>query len=54
MGVKLQGLLEEIENARGEMVRIASDSSLGNHRVIEASMRLDFLINKYFSLMGRS
>jgi hypothetical protein len=53
MGVELEGLLEEIENARCEMVRFASDTSLENHQVLATSIRLDSLINKYFSLMGR-
>jgi hypothetical protein len=53
MGVELNGLLEEIENVRHEMVRSAADTSLRNQHVLETSIRLDSLINKYFSLTGR-
>lgn len=53
MGGQLHGLVEEIENCRQEMVRFAADTSLRNKQVLETSIRLDSLINKYFSLTGR-
>ncbi|MEH7120683.1 aspartyl-phosphate phosphatase Spo0E family protein [Neobacillus vireti] len=47
------GLLEEIENQRNDMVRLASETSLSHHKVIEASKRLDRLLNKYHLLLAR-
>ena len=53
MGLELNGLLVEIENVRQEMVCFAADTSLRNQQVLESSIRLDSLINKYFSLTGK-
>ncbi|MEH7546091.1 MULTISPECIES: aspartyl-phosphate phosphatase Spo0E family protein [Bacillaceae] len=48
-----RGLLEEIEIQRNDMVRLASETSLSNHKVIEASKRLDCLLNKYHLFLYR-
>lgn len=53
MGRQLHGLVEEIENVRQEMVLFAAESSLRDQQVLETSIRLDSLINKYFTLTGR-
>jgi hypothetical protein len=50
MGGQLHGLVEEIENCRQEMVRLATETSIRNKQVIETSTRLDLLLNKYYSL----
>jgi hypothetical protein len=51
MGV--QKLLQDIEECRKEMVQLASRTSLSSHRVIEASTRLDSLLNKYSNLVEK-
>jgi hypothetical protein len=48
MGV--QELLHDIEKCRKEMVQLASRTSLSSDHVIEASTRLDSLLNKYNNL----
>ncbi|PLS10384.1 aspartyl-phosphate phosphatase Spo0E family protein [Neobacillus cucumis] len=50
MSAPFHGLLKEIEIQRNDMVRLASETSLSNHMVIEASKRLDSLLNKYHVL----
>jgi hypothetical protein len=47
MSSSYRGLIEEIEIQRNNMIRLASETSLSNHKVIEASKRLDSLLNKY-------
>ncbi|MFK9095157.1 Spo0E family sporulation regulatory protein-aspartic acid phosphatase [Bacillus salipaludis] len=47
MGTQFRRLKEEIESCRDEMVRLASDSTLANHQVLETSQRLDHLLNKF-------
>jgi hypothetical protein len=53
MSSSYRGLLEEIEIQRNDMVRLASETSLSNHKVIEASERLDCLLNNYHLLLAR-
>jgi len=40
-------LKNDIEKCREEMLQLASNTSLSDPRVIEASKRLDHLLNKY-------
>jgi len=47
MSSSYRGLIEEIEIQRNNMIRLASETSLSNHKVIEASKQLDYLLNKY-------
>jgi hypothetical protein len=53
MSSSYRGLLEEIEIQRNDMVRLASETSLSNHKVIEASKRLDCLLNNYHLLLAQ-
>ncbi|WP_160725701.1 aspartyl-phosphate phosphatase Spo0E family protein [Bacillus sp. USDA818B3_A] len=53
LSVPFRGLQEEIEALRNHMVKLASDTSLSNHKVIEVSRKLDGLLNKYHSLLTR-
>ncbi|WP_223596261.1 aspartyl-phosphate phosphatase Spo0E family protein [Neobacillus bataviensis] len=53
MGARLEGLLAEIESCRMDMVRLASVNSFAHHEVIEASRRLDSLLNEYSSLVEK-
>jgi Spo0E like sporulation regulatory protein len=53
MGGQLHGLVEEIENCRQEMVRLATETSIRNKQVIETSTRLDLLLNNYYSMTAR-
>lgn len=50
MGLQRPKLLEEIENCRHEMVRLASETSLLHPRVIAASKKLDVLLYQYHTL----
>lgn len=50
MDIQLFKLNKDIENCREEMVRMASETSFANSLVIETSMRLDSLLNKYHLL----
>ncbi|MDP4171661.1 MAG: aspartyl-phosphate phosphatase Spo0E family protein [Bacillota bacterium] len=43
-------LITDIEKCRNEMVRLASHASLADQSVLEASTRLDSLLNKYYFL----
>ncbi|WP_099421381.1 aspartyl-phosphate phosphatase Spo0E family protein [Bacillus massilinigeriensis] len=52
MSMCLERLLEDIEHCRNEMVRLASNTSLSNQRVIAVSTKLDQLLNKYQLLNG--
>ncbi|EAR64901.1 RNA polymerase sigma-70 factor, partial [Bacillus sp. NRRL B-14911] len=49
----IQELLQDIEKCRKEMVQLASRTSLSSHHVIEASTRLDSLLNKYNHLVKK-
>ena len=40
-------LMKDIESCREEMVQLALKTSLSDQRVIEASKRLDHLLNLY-------
>ncbi|MFC3882487.1 aspartyl-phosphate phosphatase Spo0E family protein [Bacillus songklensis] len=40
-------LLDEIEKCRLLMVHLASQTSLSSHQVVQASTRLDTLLNQY-------
>ncbi|WP_066070770.1 aspartyl-phosphate phosphatase Spo0E family protein [Neobacillus soli] len=53
VGDLVLGLLEEIENCRDEMVRLASGASLLNQQVIEMSIKLDLLLNEYHSFITK-
>jgi hypothetical protein len=43
-------LKKDIENCREEMVQLALKTSMSDQRVIEASKKLDHLLNLYFKL----
>ena len=47
------GLVEEIEIQRNNMIRLASETSLSNQKVIEASKKLDSLLNQYHLLLAQ-
>jgi hypothetical protein len=49
----VQEMLQDIEKCRKEMVQLASRTSLSSHHVIEASTRLDSLLNKYNHLIKK-
>lgn len=51
MSSSYRGLIEEIETQRDNMVRLASETSLSNQKVIEESKKLDYLLNKYHLLL---
>jgi hypothetical protein len=50
---QLQSLLQDIESCRLEMIRIACENSLQNHKVIETSKKLDGLLNRYYLLSSK-
>jgi hypothetical protein len=50
VGVQLLVLLREIETCRQEMICLASETSYANSQVIEISVKLDSLLNKYHLL----
>ena len=52
MGAQFHGLIDEIEICRKEMVRLAAETSFANQEVIETSMKLDTLLNKYHYLLS--
>lgn len=43
-------LLREIEDCRSDMVHLATATSLSNQQVVETSIKLDHLLNKYYTL----
>ena len=43
-------LLKDIEQCRKEMVELAARTSLSNQRVVDISIKLDLLLNKYYNL----
>lgn len=45
-----EALLKDIEKCRKEMVELAARTSLSNQRVVDISIRLDRLLNKYYHL----
>ncbi|MDQ0270661.1 aspartyl-phosphate phosphatase Spo0E family protein [Cytobacillus purgationiresistens] len=47
-------LLRDIEVYRSRMIKLASLSSFSNHQVIEASIELDNLINRYNTLTQKN
>ncbi|MEH7093519.1 aspartyl-phosphate phosphatase Spo0E family protein [Neobacillus vireti] len=51
MSSSYRGLIEEIEIQRNNMIRLASETSLSNQKVIEESKKLDYLLNKYHLLL---
>ncbi|MGV2942314.1 aspartyl-phosphate phosphatase Spo0E family protein [Mesobacillus sp. LC4] len=46
-------LLKDIENCRKEMVELASKTSLSNQGVVDMSIKLDHLLNKYDHLTSK-
>ncbi|WP_394140953.1 Spo0E family sporulation regulatory protein-aspartic acid phosphatase [Cytobacillus oceanisediminis] len=46
-------LLSDIEDCRSEMVQLAAVTSFTNHRVVETSIKLDRLLNKYYILTSK-
>ncbi|MGG1675609.1 Spo0E family sporulation regulatory protein-aspartic acid phosphatase [Neobacillus sp. NRS-1170] len=46
-------LLAEIERCRMDMVRLASVNSFAHYQVLEASRRLDSLLNEYTLLLKK-
>lgn len=53
MGLQRPQLMEEIENCRDEMVRLASETSLLHPHVIAASKKLDLLLYQYHTMDAR-
>ncbi|RHW34803.1 aspartyl-phosphate phosphatase Spo0E family protein [Neobacillus notoginsengisoli] len=49
----LSKLAREIESSRNEMIQLATQSSLTDHTVIDASTKLDSLLNTYNILMNK-
>jgi hypothetical protein len=45
-----EALLKDIEKCRKEMVELAARTSLSNQRVVDISIKLDHLLNKYYHL----
>ncbi|WP_090833446.1 MULTISPECIES: aspartyl-phosphate phosphatase Spo0E family protein [unclassified Bacillus (in: firmicutes)] len=55
MGKQRISLLREIERCRQDMITLASHSSLTDRDVVQASAKLDSLLNQYYSLaVGRN
>ncbi|AIE58688.1 aspartyl-phosphate phosphatase Spo0E family protein [Bacillus methanolicus] len=50
----IETLLEDIENYRRKMVKLASHYSFTNQQVIEISTELDKLLNQYYLLTVRN
>ena len=50
MSVDVGQLLESIESTRERMLFLASNSSINDNQVVQVSIELDDLLNKYFSL----
>ena len=50
MSVDVGQLLESIESTRERMLFLASNSSINDNKVVQVSIELDDLLNKYFSL----
>ncbi|WP_409273102.1 Spo0E family sporulation regulatory protein-aspartic acid phosphatase [Neobacillus sp. SCS-31] len=53
MHCQLSELAREIETSRREMVKLASKASLTDRNVIEASTKLDSLLNTYHLLISQ-
>ncbi|CEG25297.1 aspartyl-phosphate phosphatase Spo0E family protein [Bacillus sp. B-jedd] len=53
MCIQLTKLASEIENSRNQMVQLANNYSLTDHNVIEASVKLDSLLNTYYVLVNQ-
>ncbi|PLS15805.1 hypothetical protein CVD28_20020 [Bacillus sp. M6-12] len=53
MASRLGELLKNIEECREEMIVLATHSSMVDDRVVEASSKLDYLLNEYFSLTSK-
>jgi stage 0 sporulation regulatory protein len=51
--MSINSLLKDIEKCRSEMVQLASSSSMSNQKVIEASTKLDKLLNVYYRLSSK-
>ncbi|WP_082306762.1 aspartyl-phosphate phosphatase Spo0E family protein [Bacillus sp. FJAT-27245] len=49
----LSQLAREIETSRREMVQLASNSALTDRTVLEASTKLDSLLNTYHLMMNK-
>lgn len=45
--MSVQDLLREIEICRNEMISLTAQHSLSNQQVVDASTKLDVLLNKY-------
>lgn len=50
---QLAKLASEIESSRNQMVQLANSYSLTDHNVIEASTKLDSLLNTYYVLVNK-
>ncbi|RDU34871.1 aspartyl-phosphate phosphatase Spo0E family protein [Neobacillus piezotolerans] len=53
MHCQLSRLAREIETSRREMVQLASKASLTDRNVIEASTKLDSLLNTYHLMINQ-
>ncbi|WP_139070041.1 aspartyl-phosphate phosphatase Spo0E family protein [Bacillus sp. FJAT-27225] len=53
MSIKLAKLAQDIETSRNEMVQLASNTSLTDRDVVEASIKLDSLLNTYHLLITK-
>ncbi len=51
--MRVHELLTEIEKSRKEMVSLASQHSFSHQQVVEASTKLDHLLNKYYLLIKK-
>ena len=51
--MRVNALLEDIENHRRKMVELAACSSLSNQQVVEISEQLDRLLNRYYVLTAK-
>jgi hypothetical protein len=46
----VDALIQNIEECRNQMIQLAKDTSLSNQEVIQASTKLDHLLNTYYHL----
>ncbi|RFU69969.1 aspartyl-phosphate phosphatase Spo0E family protein [Peribacillus saganii] len=53
MASELGQLLKNIEECREKMITLATHSSMADDKVVEASTKLDTLLNKYFTLTSK-
>lgn len=49
----INSLLKDIEKCRSEMVQLASSSSMSSQKVIDASTKLDQLLNVYYKVSSK-